>query len=102
MSTFSSRMRASNRSSGPEYAVSSTTKLDSATTPFGSDAKDAVMLIDSRQPLIERRQRVRIRPPHEHPTEHEGRSHPGHKDATRQRQKNEQNDDAVPPHLLVS
>src|SRR5690242_16291804 len=102
MSTFSSRMSASSKSSGPENAVSSTTKLDSGGKLVASRAYAEVIPVASCQPLVERWQRIGVRPPHEHSAEHVRGSHPDAQDAARQREQDEKNDDAVPSDLFVS
>src|SRR5512146_2230717 len=104
MSTCSSRISDSSRSSGPENAVSSTTKPDSV-APIAPEYGGVATLIGSlpsAEPLVQRRQRVRVRPLEQEPAERKGGPHPVREKTAAESEQEHEDHDAVPAKLLIA
>src|SRR5215470_1545430 len=94
MSSCSSRINDSNRSSGPENDVSSTTNVDSAGGVYVSGEKATVTgEMFSTHPLTQRAERERLRPTPQQVAKLERGTHPCIQQAAARPEQEDENDD---------
>src|SRR5215471_14997844 len=102
MSTCSSRISESRRSSGPENDVSSTTNVDSVGGVYVSGEKATVTRkMVSTDPLTQHAERKRIRPAQQQIAKRECWTHPCIQQAAARLQQNDENDDPKRADALV-